>query len=142
MVAQAVSMVVASTVVTFNAVNIHVENLVAVSTVGNLRAVNVLARSLAANIPVESMVAASTVNAAVVTIATERERQRYAQAALRRPCSGELFSARGAFDADFKDPIDAHRPIPSTRCLALSFRPPVDRCAPFDKRELTLTAGQ
>ena len=60
MVAQVVSMVVASTVVTFNTVNIHVENLVAVSTVGNLRAVNVLAGSLAANIPVGSTVAAST----------------------------------------------------------------------------------
>ncbi len=35
MVAQVVSMVVASTVVTLNAVNIHVGNLVAVSTVGN-----------------------------------------------------------------------------------------------------------
>jgi hypothetical protein len=77
MVVQAVSIVVASTVVILNAVNIHVGNLVAVSTVGNLRAVNVLAGSLvAANTPVESMVAASTVNAAVVTIATERERQR------------------------------------------------------------------
>jgi hypothetical protein len=75
MVVQVVSMVVASTVVILNAANIHVGNLVAVSIVGNLRAVNVLAGSLvAANTPVESMVAASTVNAAaVVTIATERE---------------------------------------------------------------------
>jgi hypothetical protein len=89
MVAQVVSMVVASTVVTLNAVNIHVGNLVAVSTVGNLRAVNVLAGSLvAANIPVGSMVAA-----AMVTIATERERQRYAQQ-LSGARSGELFSAR------------------------------------------------
>src|SRR5258708_248277 len=74
MVAQVVSMVVASTVVTLNAVNIHVGNLVAVSTVGNLRAVNVLAGSLvAANIPVGSMVAASTVNVeGMASIATER----------------------------------------------------------------------
>ena len=94
MVAQVVSMVVASTVVTLNAVNIRVENLAAVSTVGNLRAVNVLDGSLAANIPVESTVAASTVNAAaMVTIATERERQRYAQQ-LSGALSGELFSAR------------------------------------------------
>ena len=99
MVAQVVSMVVASTVVTLNAVNIHVGNLVAVSTVGNLRDVNVLAESLvAANIPVGSMVAARTVNAAaMVTIATyasiERERQRYAQQ-LSGAFSGELFSAR------------------------------------------------
>src|SRR6266436_3525255 len=92
MVAQVVSMVVASTVVTLNAVNIHVGNLVAVSTAGNLRAVNVLAGSLvAANIPVGSMVAASTVNAAAM--ATERERQRYAQQ-LSGALSGELFSAR------------------------------------------------
>ena len=78
MVVQVVSMVVASTVVTLNAVNIPVGSLVAVSSIVNLRAVNVLAGSLAANIPVGSTVAASTVNAAaVVTIATERERQRY-----------------------------------------------------------------
>jgi hypothetical protein len=89
------AVVVASTVVTLNAVNIHVGNLVAVSSAGNLRAVNVLAGSLvAANIPVGSMVAASTVNAAaMVTIATERERQRYAQQ-LSGALSGELFSAR------------------------------------------------
>ena len=88
-------MVVASTVVILNAVNIHVGNLAAVSTVGNLRAVNVLAGSLvAANTLVESMVAASTVNAAVVvTIATERDRQRYAQQLSGAP-SGELFNAR------------------------------------------------
>jgi hypothetical protein len=43
---------------------------------------------VAANIPVGSMVAA-----AMVTIATERERQRYAQQ-LSGARSGELFSAR------------------------------------------------
>src|SRR5258708_4482716 len=87
MVAQVASMVVASTVVTLNAVSIHVGNLVAVSTAGNLRAVNVLAGSLvAANIPVGSMVAASIVNVvAMASIATERERQGWAlcQQALR-----------------------------------------------------------
>ena len=97
-------MVVASTVVTLNAVNIHVGNLVAVSTVGNLRAVNVLAGNLvAANTPVESMVAASTANAAVmVSIATERKRQRQAQQ-LSGAISGELLPRAGAFNADFKD---------------------------------------
>jgi hypothetical protein len=80
MLAEVVSMVVASTVVILNAVNIHVENLVAVRTVGNLRAVNILAGSLAANIPAGSIVAASTVNAAAMpSIATEAERRRYAQ---------------------------------------------------------------
>jgi hypothetical protein len=99
-------MVVASTVVTLNAVNIHVGNLVAVSTVGNLRAVNALAGSLvAANIPVGSMVAASTVNAAVmVTLATERERQRYARQ-LSGALSPESCLARRDLNADFKDPV-------------------------------------
>src|SRR5260370_39497183 len=80
MVAQVVSMVVASTVASLSVVNIPVGNLVAVNTVGNLRAVNVLAGSLvAANIRVSSIVAASTVSApAMASIATERERQRYA----------------------------------------------------------------
>src|SRR6266853_4930470 len=76
MVAQVVSTVVASTVASLSVVNIPVGNLVAVSTVGNLRAVNVPAASLVvANIPVGSIVAASTVNAAAMaSIATERER--------------------------------------------------------------------
>ena len=111
-------MVVASTVVTLNAVNIHVGNLVAVSTVGNLRAVNVLAGSLvAANIPVGSMVAASTVNAAVmVTLATERERQRYARQ-LSGALSGELFSAPGPLMLSSRTrcaarPTDAERGYP------------------------------
>jgi hypothetical protein len=86
MVAQVVSMVVASTVVTLSAVNIHV---------GNLRAVNILAGSLvAANIPLRSIVAASTVNAAAMAgIATEGERRRYALQLSGALC-GELFSAR------------------------------------------------
>src|SRR5258708_35471575 len=78
MVAQVVSMVVASTVASLSVVNIPVGNLRAVNTVGNLRAVNVLAGSLvAANIRVRSIVAASTGSAAAMaSIATERERQR------------------------------------------------------------------
>jgi hypothetical protein len=99
MVAQVVSMVVASTVVALNAVNIHVENLVAVSTVGNLRAVNVLAGSLVApNIPVGSMVAASTVNAAAMaSIATEGERRRYALQLFGTPCRRAVERAPGDF---------------------------------------------
>src|SRR3989442_7282188 len=103
MVVQVVSLVVASTVVTLNAVNIHVGNLVAVSTVGNLRAVNVLAGNLvAANTPVESMVAASTANAAVfVSIATERQRQRQAQHLSRAP-SRELLPRAAGIKADLQ----------------------------------------
>jgi hypothetical protein len=78
MVAQVVSMVVAGTV----------RSLVAVSTVGNLKAVNVPAGSLvAANIPVGNMVVANIVNAAaLVSIATEHERQRYALQLSGTPC--------------------------------------------------------
>jgi antitoxin component of MazEF toxin-antitoxin module len=79
-VAHVMSMVVASTVVSLNAVNVPAGSLVAVSTVGNLSAVNIPAGSLvAANIPAGSMVEASIVNVtAMVSIATERERQRCA----------------------------------------------------------------
>ncbi len=108
-------MVVASPVVTLNAVNIHVGNLDAVSTVGNLRAVNVLAGSLvAADIPVGSMVAASTANAAaMVTIATERERQRYtfarsSPAAMPESCLGRLRAFNVCFQQDTHPP-DAER---------------------------------
>jgi len=71
------SLVAVSTVASLSVVNIPAANLVAVSTVGNLRAVNVPGGSLvAANIPVGSIVAASTVNAAAMaSIATERERR-------------------------------------------------------------------
>ena len=87
--AQWVSMVVVSMVGNLVAViivgnlsdaNIPVGSLVAVSTVGNLSVVNIPVGSLvAANIPAGSTVAASIVNvAAMVGIATERERQRCA----------------------------------------------------------------
>jgi hypothetical protein len=107
MVAQVVNMVAVSTVVTLNAVNIHVGNLVTVSTVGNLRAVNVLAGSLvAANIPVGSIVAASTVNAAAMaSIATERERQRYTS--LSGSHAGEPFKRLRTFSVCFQHPVDA-----------------------------------
>src|SRR5260370_41499550 len=84
MVAQVVSMVVASTVASLSVVNIPVGNLRAVNTVGNLRAVNVLAGSLvAANIRVRSIVAASTVSAAAMArIPAGRQRPRYP---LQRP---------------------------------------------------------
>ncbi len=80
MVAHRVSMVAVSTVGNLSAVNIPVGNLVAVSTVGNLSVVNIPVGSLvAANIPAGSMVEASIVNVvAIVSIATERERQRCA----------------------------------------------------------------
>jgi hypothetical protein len=89
MVVQVVSMVVASTVVTLNAVNIHVGNLVAVST-GNLNAMDILVGSLnamdtragssaAANIPAVNTVGTSMVTVeGMASIATKRERQRYA----------------------------------------------------------------
>src|SRR6266436_8982323 len=87
--AQWVSMVVVSMVGNLVAViivgnlsdaNIPVGSLVAVSTVGNLNAVNIPVGSLvAANIPAGSTVAASIVNVvAMASIATERERQRWA----------------------------------------------------------------
>jgi len=60
-------MVVASTVVTLNTVNIHGGNLVAVSIVGNLRGVNVRAGNwVVANISIGSMAAANIVNAAAM----------------------------------------------------------------------------
>jgi hypothetical protein len=122
MVAQVVSMVVASTVVTFNAVNIHVEILVAVSTVGNLRAVNVLAGSLvAANIPVGSTVTASTVNAAAMaSIATEGERRRYALQLFGTPCRRAVERAPGTFNADFKNPIALARPMHTALGMAVA----------------------
>src|SRR6266478_6620377 len=74
------SMVAVSTIGTLNAENTSVGSLVAVSTVGNLNAVNIPVGSLvAANIPAGSTVAASIVNVvAMASIATERERQRWA----------------------------------------------------------------
>src|SRR5258708_29190060 len=97
MVAQVVSMVVASTVASLSVVNIPVGNLRAVNTVGNLRAVNVLAGSLvAANIRVRSIVAASTVSAAAMaSIATQRERQRYALQLSGTPARSCLAGRRG-----------------------------------------------
>src|SRR5260370_42272529 len=79
-VAHSVSIVAVSTVGNLSAVNIPVGNLVAVSTVGNLSVVNIPVGSLvAANIPAGSMVQASIVNVvAIVSIAIEGERQQCA----------------------------------------------------------------
>src|SRR6266478_3548859 len=61
------------------AIMAHRVSTVAVSTVGNLSAVNIPAGSFAvANIPAASTVGASMVNVeGMASIATERERQRY-----------------------------------------------------------------
>jgi len=72
-----------------NAADIPAGNLVAVSTAGNLNAVSTPVGSLvAADIVARSTVAVDMVNvAAMASIATERERQRYrCQVTLRQPC--------------------------------------------------------
>src|SRR5260370_40827370 len=72
-----------------NAADIAAGNLVAVSTAGNLNAVSTPVGSLvAANIVARSTVAVDMVNvAAMASIATEREGQRYrCQVTLRQPC--------------------------------------------------------
>src|SRR6266436_1655938 len=88
-VAHRASMVVVSTLGNLNIVDIPAGNLVAVSIAGNLNAVSTPVGSLvAANIVARSTVAVDMVNvAAMASIATERERQRYrCQVTLRQPC--------------------------------------------------------
>src|SRR5712692_2501893 len=110
------SLVGVSTVVSLSTVNIPVGNLVAVSTVGNLSAVNVRAESLvAANIAVGNLVAVNTANVvAMVSIATERERQRYALPTSSPASVPESCLAGLRASTDFKHSVHA-RPADAKR---------------------------
>ena len=128
------SLVAANTVVNLSAVNIPVVSLADENTVVN---------SNAANIPVESLAAASMVNvAAMVSIATERERQRYAlPTSSPAQETGEPFSLRGDVPADFQHPISS--PANSEHLGASRFhfaRPTSIAARPSTSEKLTLAA--